>query len=110
MHFWWQAESGGVSVVYSEAVVASEDEAAAGTPALTHISDIVQLSGSPVAGATVRAIDQTSNTYVGTRTTDVNGRYVFNGLTPGHEYHVTAEHEVGATKYTAQSKAFLLPS
>jgi protocatechuate 3,4-dioxygenase beta subunit len=47
--------------------------------------DGVQDAGEPgIAGVTVRLVDATTNTIIATTVTDVNGKYIFNDVTPGN--------------------------
>lgn len=71
------------------------------------VSGTVTLNGSGVQGATVRVIDQNTDTQIASATTDSNGDYgitVDSGLT----VHVTVEYEDGSgNQYNDESKPFV---
>jgi len=57
------------------------------------ISGVVTKSGTPQAGATVRCIEESTNTTVTEQTTDENGLYTFEALDNTETYHISVEYE-----------------
>lgn len=81
-------------------------------PRVYYISGNVTLGGVAQAGATVYLIDETSDTLIGTVTTDSNGNYIFGAGYPiviSHTYHVAVEYQTGGIKYNALSQPFIVP-
>lgn len=67
------------------------------------ISGVVTKSGTPQSGATVRLIDQTTNTTETPQTTDANGAYTFEDLDPAKTYHVVCEFSDETSNYYTYS-------
>ena len=57
------------------------------------ISSTAILDGSPVEGATVRLINQSTNSYIGETETNTNGEYTFENLVEDDFYHVSGEYK-----------------
>ncbi len=69
--------------------------------------DGVQDAGEPgIAGVTVRLVNATTNTIIATTTTDANGKYIFNDVTPGN-YLVDF---ITPTGYTVTTKLSTSPA
>lgn len=82
------------------------------TVELTNIVATVNLSGSPVTGATVFIINATRGTIAAEVLTDSIGQIsvdVSSQHTAGDLYHLCAEHEDGGTYYNGNSKPFINP-
>ena len=57
------------------------------------ISSTATINGSLVEGATVRLINQSTNSYVGETVTNASGEYTFEGLSEDDFYHVFGEYK-----------------
>jgi hypothetical protein len=66
------------------------------------ISGKVTLLSTPIQGALVYLIKQSTDTVIDTTTTDVNGDYSFT-VDAATEYHLTIEYNDGSEDYTAKS-------
>jgi len=64
------------------------------------VTGTVTLDGSPVEGAVVYAFNNTQDTFVGSTTTDVDGRYAFPGVEfNGDEILVAVDHDTGTERF-----------
>ena len=71
------------------------------------IKGTVNLNASPVEGAKVRLINDTTNTYIGDTLTDASGNYEFSVSSDTADHHAMVEYESGGNKYHALSKPFI---
>ena len=71
------------------------------------IKGTVNLNASPVEGAKVRLINDTTNTYIGDTLTDASGNYEFSVSSDTVDHHAMVEYESGGNKYHALSKPFI---
>lgn len=73
------------------------------------ISGNVKLAGANVSGATIRAINQTTNAVL-TDTTDASGNYDIGSLIrDDQKYHVVVEYTTGGVKYNDESQWDIVP-
>jgi len=74
------------------------------------ISGSVFLGATPIEGATVRCIRQSTNTTVSAQVTDADGLYTFSDLVEGALYHLCVEYEdVENVQYFAKSFWDIVP-
>ena len=82
-----------------------------GTELSSHIKGVVNLNSNPIEGAVVRLVNQDTNSYVDSVTTNSAGEYTFEELEDGVDYHVTVEYLDGSTdeKYYTKSAPYIKP-
>ena len=75
------------------------------------IEGIVNLNSNPIEGAVVRLVNQDTDSYVSSVTTNSSGEYTFEELEDGVDYHVTVEYFDESTdeKYYTKSATYIKP-
>ena len=78
---------------------------------LNHIKGVVNLNSNPIEGAVVRLVNQDTDSYVSSVTTNSAGEYTFEELEDGVDYHVTVEYFDESTdeKYYTTSATYIKP-